>query len=90
LADDSVFITITKAQLAEPQVLIRGDGTVWLLIALNWWDIATVLWWFLTPSDKRSKVRIRLEGDMSVRCHAIRVARKHYTTSEKHWRKNGK
>lgn len=56
--------------------LLCSDGTVWVSVAPSWWDVATWLWWWLAPSDRKAWVVLRT-GKASVRSRAIRVARKH-------------
>lgn len=57
--------------------LISSDDSVWMVINLKWYDIATLLWYFLTPSDKRAKIKLRLFNGAEVWAYAIRIAPKH-------------
>lgn len=73
---DEVHLTVFHTQLAKPMVMVRPDKSIWLVIQLRWWDLATLLWWWMYPSSKRARVQIQAgdEGLIGIRCHAIRLA----------------
>lgn len=55
-------------------VLVAADDSVWLVVATRWWDLASLIWWWLVPSDKRARVTLRMSGEMTVSVKAVRVA----------------
>ena len=55
-------------------VLIDSQDGVWLVVPIRWWDLATLLWWLLCPTDKKSKVKITLFDNKKVSFRAVRVA----------------
>lgn len=61
-------------QGAKDLALISADNSVWIVVYLHWWDLATWLWWFLTPYDARSIIRLSLTNGQTVRTMAVRVA----------------
>lgn len=58
-------------------VFIDDNDAVWLAKRVRWWDLATVLWWWLTPSDKKAKIKLTLRNGSTVNVHTVRVATKH-------------
>ena len=60
--------------------LVAQDDSVWVAIQPKWWDLATWIWWWFCPSDKKSVVNLRtydgLGGNVLVRSRAVRVATK--------------
>lgn len=58
----------------QPTALLAADGSVWLSVKLRWWDLATVLWWWLCPTDKRAWVTVTTSSGQRVRTRAIRIA----------------
>lgn len=73
-------IEVTTQDLTHPCFLIREDGSVWAVLLVRWWDIATWLWWWLCPSDKKSVICMRLSDGLSLRCPARRIATKYFQT----------
>ena len=58
--------------------LISGDDSVWLVVPLRWWDLATLAWWLLVPMDRRAKVKLTMIGSGErVSFRAVRVATRH-------------
>jgi hypothetical protein len=57
--------------------LIASDDAVWLVVAARWWDIATWLWWWLHPSDKRARLTLTLRDERRISVKAVRVATQH-------------
>lgn len=58
----------------QPTALLAADGSVWLSVKLRWWDLATMLWWWLCPTDKRAWITVTTSGGQRVRTRAIRIA----------------
>lgn len=56
--------------------LIASDDSVWISVSPRWWDLATWLWWWLCPSDRKAWVILSTDSGR-VRTRAIRVARTH-------------
>lgn len=57
--------------------LIGADDSIWLVVPLRWWDLATLFWWFLCPKDKKATVRLTLVDGKKVSFRAVRVASRH-------------
>jgi hypothetical protein len=57
--------------------LIASDDSVWLVVMMRWWDIATWLWWFLHPADKRARLKLTMKDERIVSVKAVRVATRH-------------
>lgn len=57
--------------------LVSGDNSVWLVVPLRWWDLATLFWWLFCPADRKAKVTLTLTDGMKVSVKAVRVATKH-------------
>lgn len=55
--------------------IIAKDDSVWISIAPRWWDLASWLWWWLAPSDKKAWLNLATAGGQHVRTRAIRLAR---------------
>ena len=58
----------------EPTALLAADGSCWLSVKLRWWDLATLLWWWLCPMDKRAWITVTTSSGQRVRTRAIRIA----------------
>lgn len=72
-------IDVMQVDLRKPCVLIRDDRSVWVVAAIRWWDIATLLWWWLCPSDKKAVICMKLGSGLELRCPAKRLAPKYFT-----------
>jgi len=57
--------------------LIGADDSIWLVVPLRWWDLATLIWWAFVPTDKKAAVMLTLAEGKKVKCKAVRVATKH-------------
>lgn len=57
--------------------LVKGDDSVWLVVPLRWWDLATLVWWLFCPADRKAKVMLTLTDGSKVVTKAVRVASKH-------------
>jgi len=60
--------------------LISQNDAVWVVVHTRWWDLATWLWWWFCPSDKKAMVNLTLDGGVGhkvVTTKAIRVATRH-------------
>ena len=61
--------------------MIADDDSVWIAVQPNWSDLATWIWWWLCPSDRKSYVTITVGDGVGgvdrVRTRAVRVAKKH-------------
>jgi len=57
--------------------LVAADNAVWLVVPLRWWDLATIFWWLLMPSDKRASVKLTMTDGAKVNFRAVRVATRH-------------
>lgn len=63
------------ARTSHETALIRKDGTVWVAVAPQWWDLATWLWWWLCPLSKKAWVTIKTGDGRFIRSRAVRVAK---------------
>ena len=57
--------------------LIGSDDSIWLVVPLRWWDLATLIWWAFVPNDKKATVKLTLADVKKVKCKTVRVATKH-------------
>jgi hypothetical protein len=63
---------------ARDLALIGADDSVWLVVQIRWWDLATLVWWWFCPADRKAIVRLRLVGaEQRVSFPAVRVASRH-------------
>ncbi len=65
-----------EVQGAKDLALINNaDDSVWLVVPLRWWDLATLLFWFFVPTDKKANVSLAFHGSAKkVKFKAVRVA----------------
>ncbi len=60
--------------------LVAADDSVWIAVQPRWWDLATWMWWWLCPFDRKSTVTLNVAdgvgGVTRVRTRAIRVSKK--------------
>lgn len=60
--------------------LIAEDDSVWLAVRPRWWDLATWLWWWLSPSDRKASVKLAvgdgIGGSTVIRTRAVRISKK--------------
>lgn len=61
----------------KDMVLIASDDSVWFTVRFRWWDIATMIWFFLWPAERRAVIYLNLVGGERVRCRAIKIASKY-------------
>lgn len=66
---------------ARDLALIGSDDSVWVAVTHRWWDLATILWWWLLPSDRRAVIKLTVAGGRSVRIRAARMASRHVRVS---------
>lgn len=57
--------------------LIAGDDTVWVAVHARWWDIATLLFWWLAPTDRKAWATLTTAQGEKVRARVYRIASKH-------------
>jgi len=57
--------------------IICSDETVWITVALRWWDLATLLWWWLCPAHRKAWIVLTTTDKHKVRSRAVCVARRH-------------
>jgi hypothetical protein len=57
--------------------MIAGDDSVWVAMRPRWWDLATWLWWWLTPSERKARVQLLRDDGVSVRCYAVCLSKRH-------------
>lgn len=67
-----------NVEAAEELALISSvDDSVWLVISFKWYDLATLVWWILTPSTKRATIVLTLHGGEKIRAKCVRIANRH-------------
>lgn len=83
--------TTVEFELTAPAygtAMIADDDSVWIAIQPNWWDLATWIWWWFCPSDRKSAITIRVDDGVGgadlVRTRAVRVAKKHVRVRNLH------
>jgi hypothetical protein len=60
--------------------LLGAGGDIWVTFYRPWWDVASWLWYWLSPGKKAwTQVRKADNGKVCVR--AVRVAKKHIRVS---------
>lgn len=52
-------------------LISNQDDSVWLVIPTRWWDLATLLWWFLLPHDRKARATLTLDTGAKI---SVRVA----------------
>ncbi len=57
--------------------LLAADDSVWIAIAPFPWDIATWLWWWLCPIDKKAFALLNTTQGNKIRVKVVRVAHRH-------------
>lgn len=57
--------------------LLASDDSVWVAVAPEHHDLATWLWWWLCPADKKAFAILNTSSGKSVRVRAVRVANRH-------------
>jgi hypothetical protein len=72
-----VKIISLDARAHHGAALITADDSVWIVIALPWWDIATRLWWWFCPTDKKALLDMCDDRGARVRARVVRIAPKH-------------
>lgn len=72
----SVEFVDVDARPVNGLALIDGQGRVWRTFSRPWWDIASWLWWWLTPGDK-CWVQVRRADESKVRVRAAMLATNH-------------
>ena len=66
-----------NSKVLESTALVAADDSVWVAVTVRWWDLASILWWWLCPSDRKAWVTLRLHDAPAVRTRAIRIANRH-------------
>lgn len=67
-----------EVQEVRDLALISGaDDSVWLVVPVRWWDLATLIWWLLCPADRKARVRLTMHDGAKVGFRAVRVASRH-------------
>jgi len=57
--------------------LIASDDTVWVAVHVRWWDISTVLFWWLCPADRKAWATLTNAKGEKVRARVFRIATRH-------------
>jgi hypothetical protein len=74
----SATIVETHAYDAHRTVLIDSQDRAWVTFCAPWWDLASWVWWWLTPGKASWLVVDVRRGErvIKARVHAKRVGRK--------------
>lgn len=70
-------IAVEVEGASDLALISNQDDSVWLVVSFRWFDLASVLWWFLTPMTKRGTVKLHIAGGEVIRARIVRVASKH-------------
>lgn len=58
--------------------LVGGDDSVWLVVPIRWWDLATLLFWLFLPADRKGHAMLTIKDspgvEKKVRFRVVRVA----------------
>jgi len=57
--------------------MLAADDSVWVTVSPSWWDLASWLWWWLCPSDRKAWVILTNSNGEHFRIRGIRISRKH-------------
>jgi hypothetical protein len=57
--------------------LVAADDSVWLVVPVRWWDLATIGWWLLCPADRKACVMLTMVDGSKAQFKAVRVASRH-------------
>ena len=75
---------VTQVELevaaARDLAMIAKDDSVWIVVPLRWWDLATIVWWLFIPHDRKATVGLTISdglGSKKMRFRAVRVASRH-------------
>ena len=77
MMSDKIKSIEIEIESTKDLAFIASDDSVWLVVSSRWWDIATWLWWWLHPSDKRARLRLKLRDERVLSVMAVRVATRH-------------
>lgn len=66
----------TQAIHVDGFALVDAKGAVWRTFARPWWDIASWLWWWLSPGEKKW-VQVRKDDGQKVRIRAVKLSGRH-------------
>lgn len=73
---DQIEIVAAKAQKSHAMALIDKQGALWFTFSRPWWDLASWVWWLLTPGQKQWVI-LRKESGRKVRIRAVRLTGTH-------------
>src|SRR4051812_18989182 len=73
LMDEQIEIVESQAFAVDGLAIMDKTGAVWRTHSRPWWDVASWLWWFLSPGDKKW-VQVR-QATGKVRIRAVCVAK---------------
>ena len=54
-----------------------ADDSVWLVVPLRWWDLATLIWWLFVPGDRKAVATLTLSDGSKANFRVVRVASRH-------------
>jgi hypothetical protein len=73
---DQIEFVSSNAKSTNALALIDAQGAVWYTFARPWWDIASWLWWVLTPGRKQWVI-VRKDDNRKIRVRAVRLTGTH-------------
>lgn len=75
-------ITLELEGVKDLALLSNRDDSVWLVVPpFRWYEFATLIWWYLFPTDKRGFVTLKLYGGRTVRTRVLKLATRHVRVS---------
>lgn len=70
-------IELQVAGIKDLALVSNADDSVWLVVPIRWWDLATLIWWLFCPSDRKATVTLTMSGGEKVKFRTVRVASRH-------------
>lgn len=62
---------------AHEVAFIAADDSVWVGVSLEWWDIASWIWWWLAPGDRKAWIIAKDSAGRSIRVRGVRMSRRY-------------
>jgi hypothetical protein len=75
-------LTVRFEVIGRPHgtALLAADDSIWVVFNPPWYDLATWIWWWMCPSERRAKVTLTTHDDednVKGKFRAIHIADKY-------------